>query len=173
MKKVHLLVTLALVCCTMYTMACTNFLFTKGATKDGSTMVTYSADSHVLYGELYHWPAQDWPAGSMLDVYEWDTGKFMGKIPQVAHTYNVVGNMNEHQLAIAETTFGGRKELESQTGAIIDYGSAIYITLQRAKNAREAIVVMTDLIEKYGWASSGESISIIDPNEVYISVTDR
>jgi hypothetical protein len=95
-------------------------------------------------------------------------GKFMGKIPQVAHTYNVVGNMNEHQLAIAETTFGGRKELESQTGAIIDYGSAIYITLQRAKNAREAIVVMTDLIEKYGWASSGESISIIDPNEVWI-----
>ena len=125
MRKAHLLVTLALVCCTTYTMACTNFLFTKGATKDGSTMVTYSADSHVLYGELYHWPAQDWPAGSMLDVYEWDTGKFMGKIPQVAHTYNVVGNMNEHQLAIAETTFGGRKELESQTGAIIDYGSAI------------------------------------------------
>ena len=168
MRKAHLLVTLALVCCTTYTMACTNFLFTKGATKDGSTMVTYSADSHVLYGELYHWPAQDWPAGSMLDVYEWDTGKFMGKIPQVAHTYNVVGNMNEHQLAIAETTFGGRKELESQTGAIIDYGSAIYITLQRAKNAREAIVVMTDLIEKYGWVSSGESISIIDPNEVWI-----
>ena len=168
MRKAHLLVTLALVCCTTYTMACTNFLFTKGATKDGSTMVTYSADSHVLYGELYHWPAQDWPAGSMLDVYEWDTGKFMGKIPQVAHTYNVVGNMNEHQLAISETTFGGRKELESQTGAIIDYGSAIYITLQRAKNAREAIVIMTDLIEKYGWASSGESISIIDPNEVWI-----
>ena len=168
MRKAHLLVTLAFVCCTTYTMACTNFLFTKGATKDGSTMVTYSADSHVLYGELYHWPAQDWPAGSMLDVYEWDTGKFMGKIPQVAHTYNVVGNMNEHQLAISETTFGGRKELESQTGAIIDYGSAIYITLQRAKNAREAIVVMTDLIEKYGWASSGESISIIDPNEVWI-----
>ena len=168
MRKAHLLVTLALVCCTTYTMACTNFLFTKGATKDGSTMVTYSADSHVLYGELYHWPAQDWPAGSMLDVYEWDTGKFMGKIPQVAHTYNVVGNMNEHQLAISETTFGGRKELESQTGAIIDYGSAIYITLQRAKNAREAIVVMTDLIEKYGWASSGESISSIDPNEVWI-----
>ena len=168
MRKAHLLVTLALVCCTTYTMACTNFLFTKGATKDGSTMVTYSADSHVLYGELYHWPAQDWPAGSMLDVYEWDTGKFMGKIPQVAHTYNVVGNMNEHQLAISETTFGGRKELESQTGAIIDDGSAIYITLQREKNAREAIVVMTDLIEKYGWASSGESISIIDPNEVWI-----
>ncbi len=168
MRKVNALITLALVCCTSYTMACTNFLFTKGSTKDGSTMVTYSADSHVLYGELYHWPARDWPAGSMLDVYEWDTGKFMGKIPQVAHTYNVVGNMNEHQLAISETTYGGRKELETQTGAIIDYGSAIYITLQRAKTAREAIVVMTDLIEKYGWASSGESISIIDPNEVWI-----
>lgn len=168
MRKVNTLITLALVCCTSYTMACTNFLFTKGSTKDGSTMVTYSADSHVLYGELYHWPAQDWPAGSMLDVYEWDTGKYMGKIPQVAHTYNVVGNMNEHQLAISETTYGGRKELETQTGAIIDYGSAIYITLQRAKTAREAIVVMTDLVEKFGWASSGESISIIDPNEVWI-----
>jgi len=104
----------------------------------------------------------------MLDVYEWDTGKYMGKIPQVAHTYNVVGNMNEHQLAISETTYGGRKELETQTGAIIDYGSAIYITLQRAKTAREAIVVMTDRVEKFGWASSGESISIIDPNEVWI-----
>lgn len=168
MRKLNALVTLALVCCTSYTMACTNFLFTKGATKDGSTMVTYSADSHVLYGELYHWPAKDWPAGSMLDVYEWDTGKYMGKIPQVAHTYNVVGNMNEHQLAISETTYGGRKELETQSGAIIDYGSAIYITLQRAKNAREAIVILTDLVEKFGWASSGESLSIIDPNEVWI-----
>lgn len=168
MRKVHLLITLALVCCTSYTMACTNFLFTKGATKDGSTMVTYSADSHVLYGELYHWPAQDWPTGSMLKVYEWDTGKFMGEIPQVAHTYNVVGNMNEFQLAISETTYGGRSELESQSGAIIDYGSAIYITLQRAKTAREAIVVMMDLVAKYGWASSGESLSIIDPNEVWI-----
>ncbi|MCR9011620.1 dipeptidase [Gabonibacter chumensis] len=168
MRKIHLLVTLAFLCCTSYTMACTNFLFTKGATKDGSTMITYSADSHVLYGELYHWPAQDWPAGSMVDVYEWDTGKFLGKIPQVAHTYNVVGNMNEHQLAISETTFGGRKELETQSGAIIDYGSAIYLTLQRAKTAREAIVVMTDLFTRYGWASSGESISISDPNEVWI-----
>lgn len=168
MKKVHLLITLALVCCTSYTMACTNFLFTKGTTKDGSTMVTYSADSHVLYGELYHWPAQDWAAGSMLKVYEWDTGKFMGEIPQVAHTYNVVGNMNEFQLAISETTYGGRSELESQSGAIIDYGSAIYITLQRAKTAREAIVIMMDLVAKYGWASSGESLSIIDPNEVWI-----
>lgn len=108
MKKPHLLITSALLCCASYTMACTNFLFTKGATKDGSTMVTYAADSHTLYGELYHYPAADWPEGSMLDVYDWDTGKFMGRIPQVAHTYNVIGNMNEHQLAIAESTYGGR-----------------------------------------------------------------
>ncbi len=148
--------------------ACTNFLLTKSTTKDGSTMVTYSADSHVLYGELYHWPAGTWPAGTMLDVYDWDSGKFMGKIPQAAQTFNVVGNMNEHQLAIAETTFGGRSELHHQEGAIIDYGSLIYITLQRAKTAREAIVVMTDLVAKYGYASEGESFSISDPNEVWI-----
>lgn len=148
--------------------ACTNFLLTKGATQDGSNMVTYSADSHVLYGELYHWPAATWAAGTMMEVYEWDTGKFMGKIPQAAQTYNVIGNMNEFQLAIGETTFGGRKELKKQTGAIIDYGSLIYITLQRAKTAREAIVVMTDLVEKYGYASSGESFSISDPEEVWI-----
>lgn len=168
MRKLRLLITLAFVSTASYTMACTNLLFTKGTTKDGSTMITYSADSHVLYGELYFWPAKDWPAGSMLDVTEWDSGKFLGRIPQVAHTYNVVGNMNEHQLAIAETTFGGLESLEKQTGAIIDYGSAIYITLQRAKTAREAIVVMTDLIAKHGWASSGESISICDPNEIWI-----
>ena len=168
MKKIHLFITTALLCCASYTMACTNFLFTKGATKDGSTMVTYAADSHTLYGELYHYPAADWPAGAMLDVYDWDTGKFMGRIPQVAHTYNVIGNMNEHQLAIAESTYGGREELCSQSGAIMDYGSAIYITLQRAKNAREAIVVMTKLFEDYGYASAGESFSIIDPNEVWI-----
>ena len=148
--------------------ACTNFLLTKSTTKDGSTMVTYSADSHVLYGELYHWPAGTWPAGTMLDVYDWDSGKFLGKIPQATQTYNVVGNMNEYQLAIGETTYGGRKELESQPGAIIDYGSLIYITLQRAKTAREAIAVMTDLVAKYGYASEGESFSISDPNEVWI-----
>ena len=91
--------------------ACTNFLLTRGATQDGSTMITYSADSHVLYGELYHWPAGTWPAGTMMDIYEWDTGKYMGKIPQAAQTYNVIGNMNEYQLAIGETTYGGRKEL--------------------------------------------------------------
>ena len=135
--------------------ACTNFLLTKGATKDGSTMITYAADSHVLYGELYHWPAGTWAEGTMMDIYEWDTGKYMGQIPQASQTYNVIGNMNEFQLAIGETTYGGLEELASQSGAIMDYGSLIYTTLQRAKTAREAIVVMTDLVAKYGYASSG------------------
>lgn len=148
--------------------ACTNFIFTRGATTDGSVMITYSADSHQLYGELYFWPARDWPDGSMLDVKEWDTGKPLGKIPQISHTYQVVGNMNEHQLAIGETTFGGREELATQPGAIIDYGSLIYITLQRAKNAREAIRVMGKLVADYGYASSGESFSISDPQEAWI-----
>ncbi len=147
--------------------ACTNFLITKGASKDGSCMITYAADSHVLYGELYFWAAADHPVGTMLDVYEWDTGKFLGKIKQVPHTYSVVGNMNEHQLSIGETTYGGREELVDSKG-IIDYGSLIYITLQRAKTAREAIKVMTDLVAEYGYASSGESFSICDPNEVWI-----
>jgi dipeptidase len=147
---------------------CTNFLISRGASVDGSVMITYAADSHTLYGELYHWPSKDWPAGSLLDVVEWDTGKFMGKIDQVAHTYSVVGNMNEHQVAIGETTYGGRSELGSQAGAIMDYGSLIYIALQRAKSAREAIVVMTSLAAKYGYASSGESFSISDPDEVWI-----
>ncbi len=147
--------------------ACTNFLVTKGASKDGSCMISYAADSHVLYGELYFWAAADHPEGSMLDIYEWDTGKFLGKIKQVAHTYSVVGNMNEHQLAIGETTYGGRHELVDSKG-IMDYGSLIYVTLQRAKTAREAIKVMTDLVAEYGYASSGESFSICDPNEVWI-----
>lgn len=149
-------------------LACTNFLITKGASADGSTMITYAADSHVLYGELYYQPAADHPEGSMRDIHEWDTGKYLGQIAEVAHTYSVIGNMNEHQLAIAETTFGGRKELESQSGAIMDYGSLIYVTLQRAKTAREAIQVMTDLTEEYGYYSSGESFSIQDANEVWI-----
>lgn len=147
--------------------ACTNFLITRGASEDGSTMITYSADSHVLYGELYYWPERDWEQGSMLEVYEWDTGKFLGKIPQVSHTYNVVGNMNNHQLAIGETTFGGRSELRNPDG-IIDYGSLIYITLQRARNAREAIKTMSGLVDDYGYYSSGESFSIADPDEVWI-----
>jgi len=147
--------------------ACTNFLITKGASKDGSTMISYSADSHTLYGELYHWPAANWPEGSLLDVYEWDTGKNLGKIKQAAQTYNVVGNMNEYQVAIGETTFGGREELVDTAG-IVDYGSLIYIALQRSRTAREAIRVMTSLVAEYGYYSSGESFSISDPNEVWI-----
>jgi len=147
---------------------CTNFLITKGATVAGTPMISYAADSHTLYGELYYWAAANYKPGTLADVVEWDTGKFMGKIPQVAHTWQVVGNMNEHQLAIGETTYGGRKELASQTGAIMDYGSLIYMTLQRAKSAREAITVMTDLVREYGYASSGESFSIADKEEVWI-----
>ena len=147
---------------------CTNFLISKGASADGSVFITYAADSHTLYGELYRWPAADWPAGSMLNIREWDTNKPLGQIDQVAHTYSVIGNMNEHQVTIGETTYGGRSELGSQPGAIMDYGSLIYITLQRAKTAREAIQTMGNLVEKYGYASSGESFSIADPNEVWI-----
>ena len=149
-------------------LACTNFLITKGASADGSTMITYAADSHTLFGELYYQPAMDYPEGTMRDIYEWDTGKFLGRIPQVAHTYSVVGNINEHQVAIGETTFGGRKELSTQENAIMDYGSLIYVALQRAKTAREAINVMTTLVEDYGYASSGESFSISDRDEVWI-----
>lgn len=147
--------------------ACTNFLITKGASKDGSTMITYSADSHVLYGELYFWPAMKYKPGTMFDVYEWDSGRFLGTIEQAPVTYSVVGNMNQHQLAISETTYGGRSELRNRDG-LMDYGSLIYLTLQRAKNAREAIHTIVALTEKYGYCSSGESFSISDPNEVWI-----
>lgn len=146
---------------------CTSLLVGRNASADGSTLITYAADSHTLYGELYRYPAADYPPGTLLDIHEWDTGKFLGKIPQVAHTYAVTGNMNEHQVSISETTWGGREELTDTTG-IMDYGSLIYIALQRAKTAREAISVMTDLTEKYGYYSSGESFSIADPNEIWI-----
>ncbi len=148
--------------------ACTNFLFTKGSTKDGSTMITYAADAHVLYGELYYRKAADYPEGAMFMLVDWDTGKPLFEIPQVAHTYSVVGNMNEHQLAIGETTYGGRDECNEGEVKGIDYGSLIYVTLQRAKNAREAIYWMTKLVEDYGYSSGGESFSICDPNEVWI-----
>jgi len=148
--------------------ACTNFLVTKGASTDGSTFVSYAADSHVLYGELYYWPAATYEKGTMLEVVEWDTGKILGEIKQAEETYNVVGNMNEFQVAIGETTYGGRSELSSQAGAIMDYGSLIYIGLQRSKTAREAIQVITSLMNEYGYYSSGESFSISDPNEVWI-----
>ena len=146
--------------------ACTSLIAAKGATADGSVMVTYAADSHNLYGELYNQPAADHPAGTMRKIVEWDTGKPLGEIPEVPHTYATIGNMNEHGLAIAESTWGGREELAG-TG-IIDYGSLIYVTLQRAKTAREAIKVMTNLVKDYGYASSGESFSIADPDEAWV-----
>lgn len=148
--------------------ACTNFLFTKGATKDGSTMITYAADSHTLYGELYYRKAADYPEGTMFMLVDWDSGRKLFEIPQVAHTYSVVGNMNECQLAIGETTYGGREECWKDEVRGIDYGSLIYVTLQRAKNAREAIYWMTKLVADYGYCSEGESFSICDPDEVWI-----
>lgn len=147
--------------------ACTNYLITKGASVDGSTMISYAADSHVLYGELYHWAAGEYAEGTMMDVYEWDTGKWLGKIKQAAKTYNVVGNMNENQVAIGETTYGGREELVD-TSAIVDYGSLIYLTLQRATSARDAIRIFNQLTSEYGYYSSGESFSISDKDEVWI-----
>ena len=164
MKKIYLI--MALLCAWLTGIACTNFVVGKNASVDGSTMVSYAADSYALYGYLHHSPAADYVPGSMRDVTDWDTGKPLCRIPQVAHTYNVVGNMNEHQLTIGETTWGGRPELE--TGEGIDYGSLIYIALERCKTAREAIKCMTDLVAKYGYASSGETFSIADPNEVWL-----
>ncbi|MCL2167501.1 MAG: C69 family dipeptidase [Lentimicrobiaceae bacterium] len=168
MKKLILIAVLLFVTANfMQNFACTNFIITKGASKDGSVMVSYSADSHTLYGELYHWAAATYPAGTMMDVIEWDSGKKVGQIPQVAQTYNVVGNMNEFQVCIGETTYGGLKELEVSNG-FMDYGSLIYITLQRVKSAREAIQCISDFLDAYGYSSSGESFSIIDKNEAWI-----
>ena len=146
---------------------CTNYIVTRGASADGSVMISYAADSHTLYGELYFRPAADYPQGTFLDIIEWDSGRPLGKIKQVRHTYNVVGNMNEFQVAIGETTFGGREELVDST-ATIDYGNLIYVALQRSKSAREAIGVMTSLTVEYGYASEGESFSISDKNEAWI-----
>ena len=148
-------------------LACTSLIAAPGATSDGSSLITYAADSHSLYGELYSTPAQDHKKGDMRKVYDWDSGRYLGEIPQPAHTYATVGNMNEHGLAISESTWGGREELVDTTG-IIDYGSLIYITLERAKTAREAIKIMTDLVKEYGYASEGESFSIADGKEAWI-----
>ena len=147
--------------------ACTNFIVTRGASTDGSIMATYAADSHALYGALYKHRAGTYKPGTMMPVYEWDTGRYLCEIPQAAETFETVGNMNEHSLIIAETTFGGLPILEDSTGRI-DYGSLIYITLQRARTAREAIRMIADLANTYGYASSGESFSIADRNEAWI-----
>lgn len=147
--------------------ACTNVIVTRGASADGSCLVSYAADSHWLYGELYFKPQADWATGSKLRVCDWDSGKYLGEIEQVPHTYKTIGNMNEHQLIIAETTFGGRHGLNNPD-AIMDYGSLIYITLQRARTAREAIKLMDELTQKYGYFSEGESFSIADKEEAWI-----
>lgn len=147
--------------------ACTNFLVGKKASVTGATYISYNADSYFLFGALYYRPAANYPKGTMMDIYDWDTGNYRGKIAQAEHTYSVVGNMNQYQVTIGETTFGGRPELVDTT-AILDYGSLMYITLQRAKTAREAIKVMTSLVNEYGYGSEGESFSIGDPDEVWI-----
>ncbi len=147
--------------------ACTNLIVGKKASADGSTIVSYSADSYGMFGDLYHSAAAKYPKGAKLDIYNWEDNRFMGTIDQARETYNVIGNINEHQLTIAETTFGGREELVDPNG-ILDYGSLIYVALQRSKTAKEAIKVMTSLVQEYGYASGGESFTIADPNEIWI-----
>ncbi|MDD2490785.1 MAG: C69 family dipeptidase [Bacteroidales bacterium] len=148
-------------------MTCTNLLITSGASANGSNMVSYSADSHTRYGVLAHYPASKYPKGALLEVYEWGKDRYLGKIPQVEKTFNVIGNMNEHQVIIGESTWGG-VETQYDPQGIVDYGSLMYIALQRAKTAREAINIITSLANEYGYASSGESISIADKKEVWL-----
>ena len=165
MKKVLILAAALALAFTNVADACTNFIITRGASTDGSNMVTYAADSHALYGSLYsHVPGKFTP---YMDIREWDSGRPLGQIAQVPTTYRTLGNSNEHSLFITETTFGGRPELEDPKGGI-DYGSLIYVTLQRAKTAREAIQIIVDLANTYGYASSGESFSLIDKEEAWI-----
>lgn len=150
----------------MRSFACTNFLVTKGASVDGSNFITYAADSHIRYGELYYTPAADWAEGDMRTIYDRGTNAIRGYVPQPAHTYQVVGYINEHQVAMGETTFGGREELIDPNG-LIDYGSLMFMALERSKSAREAIKVIGDLVEEYGYGSDGESFSISDKDEVW------
>ena len=166
MKKLFAFLTAALVAVSSGN-ACTNFIVCKGASADGSVIVSYSADSYGMYGHLAHFPAAVHPKGAIRDVYEWDTNKYLGQIPEAPVTYNVVGNINEYQVTIGETTNGGREECWEGPG-VIDYGSLIYIALQRSKTAREAIAVMTSLVEEFGYVSEGETFSVADPNEAWI-----
>lgn len=147
--------------------ACTNLIVGKKASVDGSVMVSYNADDYGMFSGLCHYPAGVHAKGEMRKIFDWDSGVYHGEIPEAPVTYNVIGNINEYQLSIAETTYGGREEMVDTTG-ILDYGSLIYVALQRAKTAREAISVMTSLVEKYGYCSSGETFSICDPNEAWI-----
>ena len=165
MKKVLILAAALTLALSNAADACTNFIITRGASTDGSNMVTYAADSHALYGALYRYvPGKYTP---YMDIREWDSGRPLGQIAQAQTTYRTLGNSNEHSLFITETTFGGRPELEDPKGGI-DYGSLIYVTLQRAKTAREAIGIIVDLANTYGYCSSGESFSLIDPEEAWI-----
>lgn len=169
MKHRSILSAAALTVGSLSALCCTNLIAGKGATTDGSVMMSYSADSHNLFGYLHHAAAGTHAPSETRKIVEWDTAKPLGEIPQAPVTYNVVGNMNEHQVAIGESTWGGREELVDTTGqAVMDYGSLIYVTLERAKSAREAIDIMTDLVQKYGYASSGESFTIADKNEVWV-----
>lgn len=147
--------------------ACTNLIVGKKASVDGSVLVSYNADDYGMFGHLCHYPAGTHKKGEMRKIFDWDTVEYHGEIPEAPVTYNVIGNINEFQLSIGETTYGGREEMVDTTG-ILDYGSLIYVTLQRAKTAREAISVMTSLVEKYGYCSEGETFSICDPNEAWI-----
>jgi len=149
-------------------MACTNLIVSKGASTDGSTFITYAADSHTRYGQLRYLPAADHAAGETVRLYNYGSLKFQIELPQPAHTYQVTGFINEHQLAIGETTWGGRKELEAGNKEGIDYGNLILLALQRARNCREAIQVMHDLTATYGYADGGETFSLADPDEVWI-----
>lgn len=158
---------IAAICSVQITLACTNIIVGKKASKDGSVFVSYSADSYGAYGVMQHYNASTHKKGDKRIVRDWETNKYLGEIDEAPITYNVVGNINEFQLTIAETTFGGREELVDTTG-IIDYGSLIYITLQRAKTAREAIKIMDELVNRYGYCSEGETFSIADPNEAFI-----
>ena len=172
MKKVVTLSFILLIASTVGK-ACTNFLVTRGASVDGSNFITYAADSHIRYGELYFTPAADWQEGSMRVIYDRSTNQPRGEVPQPGHTYKVIGYINEHQVALGETTFGGRTELIDPTG-IIDYGSLMFLALERSTSAREAIKIMADLVEEYGYGSDGETFSISDANEVwYMEITGK
>lgn len=148
-------------------MACTNFIVGKKASADGSVICSYNADDYGLFIGLCHYPAGKHAKGEMRDIIDWDTHKYIGQIPEASETYNVIGNINEYQVTIGETTYGGREEMVDTTGGI-DYGSLIYLGLQRSKTAREAIKVMTTLAQTYGYCSGGETFTICDPNEAWI-----
>lgn len=165
MKRQILLSTLLAI--SMASIACTNFIVAKGASTDGSVICTYNADDYGMFLNLYHFSAATHPRGTMRQVYDWDSSEYHGEIPEAPVTYNVIGNINEYQVTIGETTYGGRKEMVDPTG-ILDYGSLIYITLQRSRSAREAISIMTTLAETYGYNSSGETFTICDANEAWI-----